>query len=76
LTEKAKGLEEIFVIGEEVEAFGDAAELQDKAAFYLKNDSAREKIARKGYEKVQRVWTWDQRVQEMIRYLGVESPSR
>ncbi|MHC1743083.1 MAG: glycosyltransferase [Syntrophobacteraceae bacterium] len=52
LTEYVEELEELFTIGREIDTFQNADELKDKSRFYLRNDSAREQMARQGYEKV------------------------
>lgn len=38
----------------EIVCYGDVTELSEKCAYYLKKDSQREKIARKGFERVHR----------------------
>jgi len=69
LTETGKGLEELYKIGEEVETFSSQEELKDKLTFYLKKDGSRERIARKGYEKVRQLWTWERRAKEISQYI-------
>jgi spore maturation protein CgeB len=52
LTEYVEELEDLFVIGEEIDTFSSPEELKDKGRFYLKNTSAREKIAARGQQRV------------------------
>jgi len=66
LTEYEKGLEELYNIGEEVETFRTTEELKDKVAYYLNNEAARERIARKGYERVMRLGTWEHRLRDIF----------
>lgn len=52
LSEYSEDLAGMFREGIDAEYFRSRAELLDKAKFYLRNDSAREKIAEKGYARV------------------------
>lgn len=52
LSEYSSDLSTLFIEGKEVEFFRNKQELISKINFYLKNDSAREKIAKAGYLKV------------------------
>ena len=51
LCERTKAMQELYEEGKEAEFFDNEDELKDKIQFYLKNDSAREKIAQNGYER-------------------------
>lgn len=55
-------LPEVFEIGKELESYASPEELMEKCTYYLVHDSAREAIARRGYEKVCRLHTWDTRL--------------
>lgn len=55
LTEDSEMTRRIFTPGEHIDVFASPEELRDKATFYLKHDTAREKIARAGYERVQQL---------------------
>lgn len=66
LTDHIDELGEFYVIGKEIETYSTIEELKDKIAFYLKNDSAREGIARKGHEKALRMPGWKERIKEMM----------
>lgn len=62
-------IEELFVVGEELETFKSIEELIDKINFYLKHDEARDKIAKKGYEKIMNQFTYQQRAKELLKLL-------
>lgn len=50
-------LNEFFKVGEEIESYNSQDELIDKIEYYLKDDTAREKIARAGYRRVLKDYT-------------------
>lgn len=52
LTEYVEELEDLFTIGKEIDVFSSPEELRDKALFYLRHESLREDMAKKGYERV------------------------
>ncbi|MCX5636888.1 MAG: glycosyltransferase [Planctomycetota bacterium] len=52
LCERTPVMQELFVEGTEAEFFSSTRECLDKAMFYLKNDTARQKIAEAGYLRV------------------------
>ncbi|HNR64807.1 MAG TPA: glycosyltransferase, partial [Atribacterota bacterium] len=54
LTEIFPELEEMFKPGEDLDCFSSAEEMNSKIDFYLKNTSAREKIAKSGAEKIRK----------------------
>lgn len=60
-------LSEYFHIGEECEVYQDMEELFMKTEFYLKNESLRKRIARKGLERVKRDFTFQERIQVLLR---------
>ncbi len=74
LTDYVREIEYFLEPGREIEVYGSIEELIDKVIFYLKNDSLREKIAKKGYEKAQTLPTWRDRAKEMVMILGLPSP--
>lgn len=59
-------LAEFFVPGEEFVYFEDIGDMQEKVRYYLKHEEERERIARRGWEKVQG-HNYTGKVQEMFR---------
>lgn len=59
-------LPELFEAGVDLETYSDMEELCDKTAYYLKHDSAREKIAINGFEKICRLHTYDIRITQIL----------
>ena len=59
-------LEDFFNIGKEVEIFHTSDEALEKTRFYLKNDRAREKIAKAGLMKTIRQHTYQKRLQQLF----------
>jgi len=51
ITEYTSGLEDLFVIGEEIVAFSSPEEMIDKVRFYLDNEESRLKIAKRGEDR-------------------------
>lgn len=60
---------EFFIPDKDFVYFDSSEDLCDKAAFYLKNDTLRKKIAISGYEKVKKYHTYDNRVEYIIQIL-------
>ncbi len=52
LSERTPAMQEMYVEGVEAEFFESSAEFNDKVQFYLRNDSARKRIAAAGYARV------------------------
>lgn len=52
--------------GEHLECFASEEELMDKTLFYLKQEDARQKIARQGQECVRRAHTVEQRIEKLL----------
>lgn len=65
LTEDSEATRKIFKPGEHIEVFSSPEELRDKVTFYLSHESARQKIARAGFERVQQLDSY----QKKMRYL-------
>lgn len=59
-------IEEYFKIGEECETYGSFMEAYEKTKFYLEHDEARRHIARNGYEKIKRDFTFEDRLGKML----------
>lgn len=60
-------LAEYFEIGTDLEAYSSMEELIEKCDYYLHHDCEREKIAKKGYEKICSEHTYRHRVQTMLK---------
>ncbi len=71
LTDYVQELERFFEPGIEIETYSTIEELIDKIHFYLGQESVRERIARKGYEKAQKLPTWRDRAREIVKVLGL-----
>jgi len=67
-----EGIEELFVPGEEIETFRDREELLDKVRFFLANEDARRRIAKAGQRRTISSYTYDHRVNELLRVLREE----
>lgn len=76
LTDYVDEIETFFRVGEEIETYNSIGEMIDKIDFYLKNDSLREKLAIKGYERAQKLPTWRDRAREMVKTLGLPAPGK
>ena len=59
-------LEDLFVIGKDLEAYSSIDELIDKCSYYLSHENERAAIARSGYEKVYSAHTHLHRLKEML----------
>jgi len=71
LTGNAEQLEEYYASGKEIEVFRDLDELVDKARFYLTHEEERERIRRAGYERTLREHTYEHRINEILRIVGL-----
>lgn len=67
LTDYCDEVTELFEPGVEIETFRGVEELQDKVAFYLKNEKARLTVAKRGHQKYQQHFTWPVRVADMLK---------
>ncbi|MCR4746475.1 MAG: glycosyltransferase [Lachnospiraceae bacterium] len=59
-------IEDLFLIGEEIETFKNIEELNEKTEYYLRHEQEREKIAAKGQEKVLKLHSYKNRFNEII----------
>ncbi len=66
MTNYQSEIEDMFVIGEDLETYSGLDELVDKCSFYLNNEDARAKIARNGYGKVSSHYTHFHRLKQML----------
>ena len=70
------GLERFFVPDEEIVTYQTADELRAKASYYLANESARQRIARAGHERVLREHTYAHRIAQILFDVGLSDPNR
>jgi spore maturation protein CgeB len=61
---------ELFSEGSEVECFLNAEELAAKISFYLSNESARLRIAERGYSRCVPSYSYDERMKTIVEYAG------
>lgn len=71
LTDYCEELDDLFVIGEEIEVFRSAKELQEKVSFYLANPQKRIKIAAKGHAKFLKNDTWNARAKQLASHISL-----
>jgi spore maturation protein CgeB len=64
-------LEEFFKIGKEIVCYHDPADLVDKVKYYLAHDTERERIQQAGYQRALRDHTWQKRLAEAFRTMGL-----
>lgn len=69
LTDHQESMEGLFEVGKEVVTYRDRGEIADLARFYLRNDAARETIAKKGRERVLAEHTYKLRIGTILRRL-------
>jgi spore maturation protein CgeB len=69
LTGWLEELEELYEVGREIECYRSSAELVDKARFYLRNEAARERVRRAGFERARRDHTWARRFDSLFAEL-------
>lgn len=60
-------LPELFEPGKELVLFESQADLLEKIAYYLKHEEERQEIARNGYEKVKRSFTYTTQISTMLK---------
>jgi spore maturation protein CgeB len=71
LTGWAQELEAYFEPGREVAVFRDTDELVDKSRFYLDHEESRRQIALAGYQRTVAEHTYERRLSELIRSMGL-----
>ena len=59
-----------FENGKEMVMYDSIEDAVEKAGFYLKNDDLREEIRKNGAEKVNRDFSYDERIQEILEVVG------
>lgn len=75
LTDYAPGIEEYLEPDKEVVIAHSPEEMHDKARYYLEHDAERERIARAGWEKVQQLETYPQKMQRLLAACGIPLPN-
>lgn len=73
LTEYCPELEDIFVVGEEIETFRNQAECLEKIQYYLEHEEERERIAAAGYKKFLESLNWQARAKVMLELMTKEN---
>lgn len=67
LTKDTEEIAEYFVPGEEIITYKDENDAAEKIKYYLKNEDKREKIAKRGYERVMREHTMEKRFLDIFK---------
>jgi spore maturation protein CgeB len=66
LTDYCDELADLFAVGKEIETYRSAAELAEKADYYLNNKDARLAIARNGHAAFLANHTWQARIEQLL----------
>ncbi|MFP3153753.1 glycosyltransferase [Lachnospiraceae bacterium ZAX-1] len=66
LTNYQEEIDDLFIIGEDIEVFHNLAELQEKADYYLSHEKERLQIAINGYKKVRDNYTYIHQMSRML----------
>ena len=74
LTDYAPGIEDYLHPDREVIVAHTPEEMCDKAKYYLAHDAQREKVAQAGWERVQKMETYAQKMRRMIEICGIPIP--
>lgn len=64
---------EYFEPGVDLATYSSFAECEELIAYYLQHEDERRQIARNGYEKTKRLFTYEHRVRDMLAILGGEA---
>ena len=71
LTNYQPELAEYFVDGEELVMYTSLEDAVEKCAYYLEHDDERREIAKKGYQKVSELFTYEDRLQAILETAGL-----
>jgi len=71
MTNHQPEVEDYFTVGEDIETFKSFEELEAKVDFYLKHEDARLRVLVKGYEKVMKYHTYQNRIADMMKIAGI-----
>ncbi len=69
-------LEELFVPGEEIVLYHNMQELEELVDYYLAHDEEREKIARKGQDKVLRLHNYHEKMDRVVQLVTLQEEGR
>lgn len=69
VTDNPKGYEKIYSVGKEIVCYNNMREAIKLMKYYLKKDEEREKIARLGYEKAFREYTYEIVFEKHLKYI-------
>ncbi|MGN1205979.1 MAG: DUF3880 domain-containing protein [Eubacterium sp.] len=69
LTNYQQELEQYFELGKDLETYSSFEECEQKIAYYLSHEEERKNIAKNGYQKVCGLYTYRQRVADMLEIL-------
>ncbi len=72
LTGNADGLSDYLTPGKEMAVFENKEELREKCTYYVTHEAERQQIARAGYERVIAQHTYEQRFQEIFRFMQLQ----
>ncbi len=75
LTNYQAELEDLFVIGKEIEVFRDTNELIQKVIYYLSHEKERLQIAINGYKKVRDYYSYTSQMQKLLDIVNSEDMS-
>jgi len=68
LCDRTRGLEELFVPGEEIGCYEGAEDVLEKVCYYLERPDERERIAQAGQRRAYKDHTFDQRAKEIVAF--------
>lgn len=69
ITDNPKGYEKIYSVGKEVICYKNTKEAIKQIKYYLENDAEREKIAKAGYEKAIKEYTFEAVFDKHLKYI-------
>jgi spore maturation protein CgeB len=71
MTEYADGLERAYILDKEIVAFHSIEELSEKIRYFLDHLQERDSIAQAGFARTQIEHTYDQRIQDLLRFANL-----
>jgi spore maturation protein CgeB len=72
LTENAPGLARYYRVGEEIDSFADASELESKARQYLEDRLRRDEMATLAFERTSREHTYERRLKDLLAFASAQ----